>query len=117
MKHADAQWTLHNSPLARLRKRLGLRDRHGAKPCGFCGEPRPSKTLTDTTAQITCRNCYAAGPCILMGGPERLISAVLLWNKRAGPGRAPTLAMHTGYAAWLVVLLYGAYILFSGAPS
>lgn len=96
----DAQYQLHNSWLARFRKRMGWRDRHGAKRCGFCGERNPAATLTDTVAQITCRNCYGAGPCI-MGGPERLVAAVVLWNKRrdAPDGRLFAICFVAGWVA------------------
>lgn len=107
----DAQTALHNSYLARFRKRMGWRDRNGAKPCPFCREPRPSATLADTTAQITCRNCYAAGPCVLQGGPNRLISAVLLWNNRGGLGPVALAALATGVIAWASVLGYGLWVL------
>lgn len=65
---------------------LGLRDARGAKRCPFC-RSWPSATLTDDMAQMTCPNCYGAGPAVIAPNPHtlkptKLIEAIRLWNRR-----------------------------------
>lgn len=62
--------------------------RHGdaLRACRYCRYKPPSITLTDNMAQVTCPNCYAAGPAFVSapqgGAADAASKAMGAWNRR-----------------------------------